>query len=130
MVIDYLMPYMVVEILRANADAMTKAQAIFYLGEIYGALDGLKRLTLELKSSLGPYKELAGNYEFIYGYIMRMIAETLIDFYEDFKKGWSLNHMKEALGRIVWNIEFGSFELPLRFEGELRLIRKQNLKPS
>jgi hypothetical protein len=36
MVIDYLMPYMVREMLRTKADAMTKAEAIYYFGDIAG----------------------------------------------------------------------------------------------
>jgi len=79
MVIDYLMPYMVREILRTKADAMTKAQAIFYLGELYGALDGLMRLDLQFTlPRIGPYEELMNNYAFI----VRSTADRLIDLYE------------------------------------------------
>jgi len=125
-VIEYLMPYMVAEILRANADAMTKAQAIFYLGELYGALDGLSRLVSRLTRGTGSYEELKESYEFIYEYIMRTATDRLIDLYEGLKKGWPLNDIKETLKNLASDVEFGSFEYDV---GPIvRLIRKQ--KPS
>jgi len=124
MVVDYLMPYMVAEILRANADAMTKAQAVFYLGELYGALDGLSRLVSRL--TIGPSEEFKETYEFMYEYIMRTATDRLLELYEGLKKGWPLNDIKESLKSLASDVEFGSFEYNV---GPIvRLLRK--LKPS
>jgi len=107
MVIDYLMPYMVRDILKTNADPMTKAEAIFYLGELYGALDGLGRLFLQfVLPRKGPYEKIMENYRFI----IRSTALRLIDLYEDLKKGRPLNDIKESLKYLASETEFSSFE--------------------
>ncbi len=123
MVIDYLMPYMVREILRTNADAMTKAQAIFYLGELYGALEGLDEFHLQFTlPRIGPYEELMGNYEFI----IRSTADRLIDLYRDLKKGRPLEEIKESLKYFAMNVEFSSFDFNV--QPIIKYIQK--LKPS
>jgi len=107
MVIDYLIPYMVREILRTKADAMTKAQAIFYLGELYGALEGAN--SLELRFSLtkkGPYEKMMKNNEFV----IRSTADRLIELYRDLKKGRPLDEIKESLKYLAWETEFSGIE--------------------
>jgi len=123
MVIEYLMPYMVREILKAKADAMTKAQAIFYLGELYGALDGLMRLDLQFTlPRIGPYEELMNNYAFI----VRSTADRLIDLYRDLKEGRPLEEIKETLKYFAMDVEFSSFEYYVN--SIVKYIQK--LKPS
>jgi hypothetical protein len=123
MVIDYLMPYMVRDILRTNADAMTKAQAIFYLGELYGALEGLQELHLQFTlPRIGPYEELMKNYEFI----IRSTADKLIDLYRDLKEGRPLEEIKEVLKYFAMDVEFSSFDYNV--QPIIKYIQK--LKPS
>ena len=107
MVIDYLIPQMVVEILRTNADAMTKAQAIFYLGELYGAIWGATSLELQfVLTRKGPYEKMMKNDE----YVIRSTTDRLIDLYEDLKKGRPLNEIKESLRYLAWEAGFSGIE--------------------
>ena len=123
MVIEYLMPYMVRDILRTNADAMTKAQAIFYLGELYGALEGLNELDLQFTlPRIGPYEELMKNYAFI----IRSTADKLIDLYRDLKEGRPLEEIKESLKYFAWDVEFSSFNYNV--DSIVKYIQK--LKPA
>jgi hypothetical protein len=123
MVIEYLMPYMVREMLRTKADAMTKAQAIFYLGQLYGALDGLMRLDLQFTlPRIGPYEELMNKY----AYIIRSTADRLIELYEDLKKGRPLEEIKESLKYFAMDVEFSSFDYNV--DSIVKYIHK--LKPS
>jgi len=124
MVIDYLMPYMVREILRTKADAMTKAQAIFYLGELYGALEGFDELHLQFTlPRIGPYEELMENFE----YVIRSTADKLIDLYRDLKEGRRpLEEIKESLKYFAMNVEFSSFDFSV--QPIIKYI--QGLKPS
>jgi hypothetical protein len=124
MVIDYLMPYMVREILRTKADAMTKAQAIFYLGELYGALEGLDELYLQFTlPRIGPYEELMKNYAFI----IRSTADKLIYLYRDLKEGRRpLEEIKESLKYFASDVEFSSFNYNV--QPIIKYI--QELKPS
>jgi len=124
MVIDYLMPYMVREILRTKADAMTKAQAIFYLGELYGALEGFDELHLQFTlPRIGPYEELMKDYAIT----IRSTADRLIELYRDLKEGRrSLEEIKETLKYFAMEVEFDSFEYHV--QPIIKYIQK--LKPS
>jgi hypothetical protein len=123
MVIDYLMPYMVREILKTNADAMTKAQAIFYLGELYGALEGANQLELPFAlTKKGPYEEMMKNNE----YVLRSTAHRLIELYEDLKKGRPLDQIRDSLKYLAWDTEFSG----IRSNAHDLLKYIEGLKPS
>jgi len=124
-VIEYVIPYIVEEILKANGDAMTKAQAIFYLGKLYGALKGLSRIQLEFAiAKKGPYEKITNNFRFM----LQLTAYRLFAVYNDLKKGQPLDEIRDSLQYFAWDVEFSSYEKDA--EAIVKYIEKLKLSRS
>jgi hypothetical protein len=100
---DYITPHMVKAILMTRADAMTKAQAIYYFGRLAGAVSALANIYW-LASSFEEdvfkeIKEEAGRH-------LQKAVEDVIAFYSDIKEGKPLD---DVMFLVTWNV--GDLEL-------------------
>jgi len=129
---NYITPHMVKAILMTNADPMTKAQAIFYFGELAGLVKTLASVYWFASYYAGVWKEdFYKEMEKEVGRDLQKAVEKAIELYSKIKEGkMDLGRFMFALSFDISGLEFDCEEFTIRLGNHIAINYIAKLKPS
>jgi hypothetical protein len=129
---NYITPHMVKAILMTRADAMMKAQAIFYFGELAGLVKTLADIYWFAWYYAGVWKEdFYKEVEKQVGRDLQKAVEDAIEFYSKVKEGkMDLDHLIFALSFDISDLKFDCEEFAIRLGNHIAINYVAKLKPS
>jgi len=129
---NYITPHMVKAILMTRADAMTKAQAIFYFGELAGLVKALADIYSFASYYATVWKEdFYKEVEKQVGHDLQKAVEDAIEFYSKIKEGkMDLDRFIFALSFDISGLKFDCEEFTIRLGNHIAINYVAKLKPS
>jgi len=123
---------MVKAILMTRADAMTKAQAIFYFGELAGLVKALADIYSFASYYATVWKEdFYKEVEKQVGHDLQKAVEDAIEFYSKIKEGkMDLDRFIFALSFDISSLKFDCEEFTIRLGNHIAINYVAKLKPS